>query len=52
MKDVPVVRVYTIKKMEELVRLGFHVYKVKDNKDNPQMKVFFFYDEEGISQYL
>lgn len=52
MEEYKLVPVYTIKKMMELVKLGFVVMKVVDNKYHPQYKVFLFKEENGIGEYL
>lgn len=52
MEEYTLVPVYTIKKMMELVKLGYTVMKVSDNRENPKFKVFLFKDENNIEKYL
>ena len=44
--------VYSLSKMMELVRKGYTVVKVVDNKNNAKMKVFMFKYDDGIIENL
>lgn len=44
--------VYKLSIMEELVRQGYHIKSVVDNKNNPSVKVFIFYNKDGIENAL
>ena len=46
------VPVYKLSIMEELVRQGYHIKSIVDNKNNPSVKVFMFYNKDGIEDVL
>ena len=44
--------VYKLGYMEELVRKGYHIKSVVDNKRDSSVKVFMFYKKDGIEEEL
>ena len=44
--------VKSLKMMHYLIRQGFDVQKVDDNKENPKWKVFLFSDSEELRQAM
>ena len=46
------VPVYKLSVMEELVRMGYHIKSVVDNKNNKNVKVFMFYNKNNILETL
>ena len=46
------VPVYKLSIMEEIVRRVYHIKSVVDNKYNPSVKVFMFYNKDGIEDVL
>jgi len=51
MKEKGVV-IKTMREMQRIVRLGFDLFKVEDDKDNSKYKVFLFRDSNEIQKVL
>jgi len=47
-----VVVIKTMREMQRIVRLGFDLFKVEDDKDNSKYKVFLFRDSNEIQKVL
>jgi hypothetical protein len=52
MSTEKVVVIKTMREMQRIVRLGFDLFKVEDDKDNPKYKVFLFRDTEKLQKVL
>ena len=55
MKEIKKNQYYIIKSlnmMNYLVRNGFNVVKVGDNENNPNFKVFMFYDSQELRKCM
>ena len=46
------VPVYKLSIMEELIRQGYHIKSIVDNKNNRSVKVFMFYNKDGIEDVI
>jgi hypothetical protein len=47
-----VVVIKTMREMQRIIRLGFDLFKVEDDKDNTKYKVFLFKDTEELQNIL
>lgn len=52
MSTEKVVVIKTMREMQRIVRLGFDLFKVEDDKDNPKYKVFLFKDTQELQNIL
>jgi hypothetical protein len=52
MSTQKVVVIKTLREMQRIVRLGFDLFKVEDDKNNPKYKVFLFRDNDELQKVL